>query len=334
VEQLYQKIVQASQEGDGLLYEVTGQLFEEALTVFPPHLRQAVAPTKLQLLYTITLHRPSGALLIANRGAALLTKAGFTHKPMIINHLGCAVYLPGHGIEMVDIGTVGDCHLGRVVLRAESACAPSFLFGSQRCNCHDQWLLTQELAAHWHTVEVPDLDPRELERCVIDRASKNTDQPGFILLHFGSQNGMGSGATAEQFMDNLTTTAWLRHRGEYTAEQTLETSMAGGFRSIGLPPDPRLLNDRAGYRIIPIILDFLQVSNDDLHLLTNNQHKITAVRQAGYQVTAIPLYGRIDPADERETQERRDEFHHHLPSNLREQQWQEEIKALINQCSK
>ena len=323
----YQEVANEAGQDTNPLFEITGKLFDRVMLDFPPHLNGS-GSASLQTLYHAFFHRPSRAIVIANRGAALLTRFGFNRNFCLTRHIGCAVYLPGHGVEMVDIGLVGNMSSDKgAVVRAESACAPSFLFESQRCNCHDQWLLTQELAASYHPAKVPITDTAGLEAWIMANQGISDNAPGFALLHFGSQNGMGSGATKGKFSPDLTATAWLRHRGEYTAEQVLGTSMSGGFDAIGLPPDPRMVNNEAGYRVIPIVMDFLGLPKS-LTLLCNNLHKVAAVEKAGYSVRRIPLFGRVDLADEKETEERRDEFGHQIPAHLMPLDWQSELITL------
>ncbi|QQR50937.1 hypothetical protein IPF89_04135 [Candidatus Saccharibacteria bacterium] len=238
----------APTEGGDTVYRITDrQLFESVIGTFVTALNQQLAEGDLMNIYDVALHIPTKALIIANKGATLFS---LTSKeiPNITRHVGSCVYMPGVGMEYANAGIVGNVYDDQFVLRAESACTPSFLFGSQRCNCHHQWQNVRELAASFNTVTPPDtVAGDEFERWVQDqfvvRDGKHTcQQPGrvgFVMLHVDSQNGMGSGYTEGEFVIDLAERASMRHRGEYTSEQTYRTSMYGGFTTIGINGDPR-----------------------------------------------------------------------------------------------
>jgi hypothetical protein len=146
------------------------------------------------------------------------------------------------------------------------------------------------------------------------------------MMHIDSQNGMGSGYTEGQFAFDLYSRASIRHRGEYSSEQIHKTTMAGGFRAIGLEPDPRKENNRVGYSVIPIVLDYLKPSNQ-IVFLTNNLHKIESLESNGYDVTRVPLVGEINAAGAQEAQQRGSEFNH-LDINGEKVAFKKEISRL------
>ncbi len=293
------------------------ELLARVLANFAVSLTGAGARHDLSTIYEARLHKQTGALVIANKGATLLCLSPRTDNPYIARHIGFCIYFPGLGIEIVNVGLVGNVYDGNVILRSESACTPSFLFGSQRCNCAHQWETMGELAAHFNSVQVPDIaDGRQFEKWVqgqfVYKGGKHlptTPGPGMITMHVDTQNGMGSGYTASEFSFDLFSRASLRHRGEYSAEQIHQTTMAGGFEAIGIQPDPRSASDECGYKITPVVLDWLDVS-EDLVFLSNNTAKIRQLELAGYRVDRIKSLGKVNPAGAQEAEERGTEFHH------------------------
>lgn len=292
-------------------------LFNQIMEHFGVALRNEAAQYDLSSIYDIGIHLDTGALLIANKGATLFCHSPRTQRPYISRHIGCCVYFPGLGIEVANVGLVGDVYNGPVVLRSESACTPSFLFGSQRCNCAHQWETIRELAAELNPVTPSDVQcGREFERWVQEQFSivkgrhvAAHSQQGMILMHIDTQNGMGSGYSEDEFSFDLFSRASLRHRGEYSAEQIHQTSMAGGFRAIGIKPDPRGEGTRAGYRITSVVLDWLHVSRS-LVFLSNNKAKVEELENAGYRVHRIKSIGMVNPAGAQEAEERGTEFDH------------------------
>lgn len=280
-----------------------------------PHL----APNPdLAKLYRAGYHHPTGSLIISNVGAILYCVSPRTDQPYLAIHLGLSVYRPGLGIEMANVALVGDVYDSPIVLRAESACSPSFLFGSQRCNCRHQWELATALAAHFNPAASPSItDGPAFERWVQSRAVIDPLRPrhldpsplGFVLLHLDSQNGMGSGYTPSTFCPDLYSRASMRHRGEYSAEQVHHDSMSAAFTRLGLTPDPRGAEDGLGYQTSFIILDYLAV-NKQINLLSNNPLKWTHPLAAPYRITPVPMFGEINPAGLEEATSRRDQFNH------------------------
>lgn len=293
------------------------QLFNKIIRHFGPQLDPAMAAVPLSSVYDIGYHTESGALIISNKGATLFSAAPRSETPYLVRHIGICVYMPDLGIEMVNVGLAGNVYQNTVVLRGESACTPSFLFGSQRCNCAHQWQLVQELAAHFNQTRPPATDNgHDFEQWVQNQTKYDHYRhlfrqpgPGFVMMHLDCQNGMGSGYTPNDFASDLYSRASLRHRGEYTSEQVHQTTMAGGFTAIGLPPDPRQQAGLKGYRIISIVLDYLEISKK-IVLLSNNPFKIRVLRDAGYAVSRLPFYGEVNVAGEQEARERGSEFHH------------------------
>ena len=120
---------------------------------------------------------------------------------------------------------------------------------------------------------------------------------------------MGSGFTKDEFVFDLSERASMRHRGEYSAEQTYKTTMYGGFTTIGIDGDPRKETGGAGYMITPIIMDFLQV-NKNVIMLTNNPLKINAMEKSGYNITRVKSIGAVNIAGATEATQRGSEFNH------------------------
>lgn len=318
--ELYEKILEKAKQStsDDVIYRIAdGDLLKEVLHTFGSALNQEDALHDLTSIYETGLHKGTGALIINNKGATLYSLSPKTYTPYLVRHIGLCVYMPGLGIEFVNVGLSGDVYDGKVVLRSESACTPSFIFGSQRCNCAHQWDSVQELAASFNKVETPDIQNGILfEKWVQSQLSYadgkhqfiNPGQ-GFVMMHVDTQNGMGSGYTKDEFAFDLYTRASIRHRGEYTSEQVHSTSMAGGFEAIGIRPDPRRENKNIGYQITGVILDYLGVSKD-LIFLSNNPLKIESLEKRGYSVERLAMFGEINPAGAQEAKERGIEFEH------------------------
>ncbi len=323
---------------------IKGELFFDVLKNLPPHLQQNKALCPLESLYTVFFHKPTESLVIANKGASLLSKSILSDRYFVVYHIGFLVYKPNQGIEIIDVGIAGNLQKSNfVVLRPESACSPSFIFGSQRCNCYDQWLLAQELACEYNAIEKPKLSPQKLEQFLISSFSldengflnSKSNGQAFIMIHLSSQNGMGSGVIENSFIEDLTANAYIRHRGEYSAEQLHNMSMAGGFKAIGITPDPRILNDGFSYKIPGIILDYFN-SPKTIVALTNNKEKLNALKNSGYDVQRLQFIARVNEGSQIETDDRRKEFGHLIPENIKIS-WKQEflsIKKSIDFLSK
>lgn len=317
------------------IYIIKGNLFDRIIKLFPPHLDEAKASVPLSTLYSIFFHKLTGGLVIVNKGASLLSRSVLSGHYMVIRHIGFIVYLPNQGIEIIDVGIAGNLQKSKfTVLRPESACSPGFMFGSQRCNCYDQWTLTQELACEFNAIEKPNLSPIKLEDLLTsqmfldenDNLISKSDGQAFIMAHFTSQNGMGSGVIENSFVPDLTANAFIRHRGEYSAEQIHNTSVAGGFTSLGITPDPRKLNDGLSFKLISTVLDYLNASKK-IVALTNNVDKINALENSGYDVQRLQLIARAGDGCEIEIDDRRNEFGHLIPENICVS-WEEELVRL------
>lgn len=335
------KLKQILNRKNSRIVEFKSSLFNHVLEALPPYLSQNRAPQQLNELYEAGIHQPTGSIYICNKGASLHTKTPESKKDYVTYHIGFNLYIPNHGVEIVNVGIVGDLKNGKsVVLRPESACAPSFLYGSQRCNCYDQWVLSRQLAGHFNPVDINNLSGRDLENFIVayfQKGENNIPRPkesqqAFVLLHMDSQNGMGSGAIENEYNPNLTETAFLRHRGEYSAEQIFSTSMAEGFISIGITPDPRKLNDFIGYKIPGIILDYFGV-DEPIIALTNNNEKTTELRKAGYNVFPVNFFARANGSCSLETEDRRKEFGHNIPKGL-ETTLEQEFKRVKEEIEK
>ena len=293
-------------------------LFLEVLHNAGPHLYSPDPNIDLQELYRVGWHHQSGSLIIANTGAILYCLSPRTRSPYLAWHQGMAIYRPSLGVEFINVALIGDVYNKPLVVRSESACSPSFLLGSQRCNCRHQWESAQELAAFYNPSTTPDIaNGHNFETWVQHQAKAqdghvtftNSGPVGFVLLHIDTQNGMGSGYTPGVFATDLYTRASLRHRGEYTAEQILGVSMGGAFDSLGLIRDPRSAEGGLGYETPFIALDFLQVSSK-LTLLSNNPLKWKHRAAKPYDVTPLGMRGEINTPGQEEALSRAAEFAH------------------------
>lgn len=308
--------------------------FEKALECFGPCLSSKNAKVDLKTVYDIAFHRKSGTLIVANKGVTIPTLSPITAVSYITRHIACSAYHPHLGLESVNIGLVGNVYERDVILRAESACPPAFLFGSQRCNCCYQWASIRELAAHFNKIELPqNLSGDDCEKWVdsqfICRDGRHIPvQPGrgLILLHLDSQAGMGSGASSGEFVFDLYNRALMRQLGENTTEQVHNTSIKEGYEAIGVSPDSRRLFEEAGYQIPAIILEWLGVSKN-LIVLSNNQFKINQLKKHGFQVTRTKSLGKINSAGQREAKQRGSDFQH-LDMDGEELSFDEEIQRL------
>jgi GTP cyclohydrolase II len=295
------------------------RFFNLLIEAFGPSVSYKKAKSHLMDLYDIGFHKETGALIISNKGATLYSMSPKTDTPHIVRHIGFCVYMPGLGVEFVNVGLVGNVYEGKVILRSESACTPSFLFGSQRCNCNHQWDSVRELAAYFNRVKTPSLkNGKDFEKWVQKQVTykkgkhifnKNVNGQGLILMHVDTQNGMGSGYTPGEFCFDLFSRASIRHRGEYSAEQIDNATMWGGFEAIGINADPRRENENIGYKITFAILDYLRVSKDII-FLTNNPLKLQHLERNGYKLSRIKTLGAINLAGALEAEERGEEFHH------------------------
>lgn len=301
-----------------------GKKLIEALAKAPLNLSNKKALINLKDVLESGVHLATKTEYVCNKGASLLCDAPKSGKKYITRHIRFGLSIPGHGYELVNVGIVGDIENSKkIILRPESACAPSFLFGSQRCNCYDQWILTRELAAKHNEVKIPSIPTEELEEWIVNNRSKGQ---GFIFIHLDSQNGMGSGAI-EGYNPNSTETAFLRHAAEYTTEQKYNVSISKGFQLLGLKPDPRRTN--LGYLIASIVLDCLGI-NKPLIVLTNNSLKLKALSKTNNRIEAINLHGRIDKACELETRDRKNEFGHNI-QNLDYISFNQDLKRVDKQ---
>ncbi len=275
-------------------------------------LNQTNAKVDLARIFEGWFHNDLKATVIGNLGVKLLIVSPLSGKRSIIEHTGFSVNIPDHGIEIVNVAVYGSLkQASSLIVRAESACPPSFLFGSQRCNCWDQWATTRELAARYHQITLPNMESGEQLEEYITNYKPDAQLPALILIYLDSQSGMGSGALNNTYNQTIGETAFMRHRGEYTAEQLLHVSMAEAFKSIGIEPDPRSSNNGLGYKISGVILDCMR-ARQDIHFLTNNPLKEEALTKMGYSVIRHEIYGRLDIACEIETRDRVEEFGHQI----------------------
>lgn len=314
--ELYEKIAQLETTGHSILF-LKEDLLKETIEHFGPCLSQEKAKVDLTTIYRAAFHPESGSVIVANQGVVFLAQAPFSKKHFLLCHTGASVYHPMNGIELVNIGIVGDIYSGEVVLRSESACPPSFLFGSQRCNCCYQWMSVRELGAHLNPVSPPQMsDPEEFERWVErqfevvgNKYIPKAKGPGVLMIHFDAQPGMGSGWTENEFCHDLFSRATLRQLGENRVEQCYHTTIKEGYSFLGLAPDGRKEGEGAGYQMTSIILDFLEASKK-LICLSNNQQKLQFLTQRGYVCKRIKSLGQIVDAGFREAEQRRKDFAH------------------------
>lgn len=334
---LYDKISSECKEG---ICRLNGkEYFSEIIHCFGPALDPKKAQIDLSRVFDCAYHSKTGSLIVANKGATLFCTSPRTSAPYITRQIGCMVYRPGLGVEVVNVGIVGNVYEGDVILRTESACLPSFLFGSQRCNCAYQWASIRELAAHLNPIDPPEIqDGDEFEKwvqgqfqCVSGKHLPVKNGPGVVLMHIDSQSGMGSGYTEGEFVYDLSSRALLRQLGENSSEQTFQTSIKEGYASLGLPPDARLEHGEAGYQITFILLDWLGVSRN-LICLSNNTYKLNQLSRNGYCVKRVKSIGKVDRAGAREAEQRGKDFKH-LDIDSSEISFEEEMARLKEECT-
>ena len=85
--------------------------------------------------------------------------------------------------------------------------------------------------------------------------------------------------------------------------------MYGGFTTIGINGDPRGENDNIGYKITPVILDYLNI-NKKVIMLTNNPLKMKQMKDFGYEIVRVKSIGAVNVAGSTEATQRGEEFHH------------------------
>lgn len=332
---LYEEIVQfATSIDEGVLDLAKTSVFDECIELFGPCLSVSKAKVDLKNIFDAAYHVKSGALLIANKGVTFVSLSPFTSVPYITRHIACSLYHPKIGIESVNIGLIGNIYEGNVILRAESACPPSFLFGSQRCNCSYQWASIRELAAHFNPITLPkDLSIDDFEKWVVGQFVYKDGKhlplkkgQGMILMHLDSQAGMGSGLTEDEFVYDLYNRALSRQLAENTSEQIHHLSIKQGYESLGLPADARKENDEAGYQIPAIVLEWLKASRS-LIVLSNNTYKLKQLEAHGFEVKRVKSLGKIGAAGKREAKQRGEDFKH-LDMDGEELSFDQEIKRL------
>lgn len=281
-----------SSHSDKVLRVTDNDMLNRALRLFGPQIEAAQHQLPLQNLYEVAIHHKSGAIVVASQVSTLSSKTILMAKTFDVQFQVIAVYMPGLGIEIAHVGRVGEVHHKPYVLRSESSCTPSFLFGSQECNCASQWRCTQELAAHFNTID-------DVEETNI----------GFLMIHLESQNGMGMGYTPDTFAIDLGMRASLRHAAGLAASQAKALSIQETFQCFGMPQDPRRSSEGAGYKITPIILDFIGAHAEPI-LLSNNPMKIAGLEKFGYAPLRLKLLGEITSKGESEAKQRAQDFGH------------------------
>lgn len=347
LEEHYSDIVKAIKKGDPgavrrdeKIVLLRDDLFRETLRILPTQLATETAKVELEDIYNVFLHVPTQALTIVNRGASLICRSPLSRRPFTLFHIGFVAYVPSHGVEVIDVGVVGNpARSHSIIVRPESACSPSFIFGSQRCNCYDQWMMTQELACEYNCLIEPPNDSQHFEHQIASRFEMGGDGTitsqelgqAFLLIHLASQNGMGSGAQGGRFASELTASAYIRHRGEYTAEQRHSLTMSGGFEALGLTPDPRTLGGGLSYLMPNMVIDLLAPAKQ-LIILTNNMKKIEALSKMGMGAKRIAINGRYDANCQTETDWRRSEFGHLIEKRANDTtSWKQEFNQIKSQ---
>ena len=281
----------------------------------------------------------SESLLIANKGITVVSLSPFTSTPYITRHIACSVYHPLVGLESVNIGLIGNVYKEDVIVRAESACPPSFLFGSQRCNCSYQWASIRELAGHFNRIELPQgLSGEDFERWTVAQFSlqdgkhlPKNDGRGMVLIHLDSQAGMGSGFSEGEFVFDLYNRALMRLLAENTTEQLHNISIKEGYESIGVYPDSRRECQEAGYQIPSIVLDWLDVSRS-LIVLSNNKFKLGQLQNHGFDVKRVKSLGKMSAAGQRHAKLRGEDFEY-LDVNEEELSFEAELERLKKEIS-
>lgn len=153
---LYTSIVEYSKTAAHPIVDLADtKYFDDILENFGPCLSTEKAKVDLRKIFDAAFHTKSNSLLIANKGVSIVSLSPFSAVNYVTRHIACSVYHPNLGLESVNIGLVGNVYDNDVILRAESACPPAFLFGSQRCNCSYQWASIRELAGHFNPIKVP-----------------------------------------------------------------------------------------------------------------------------------------------------------------------------------
>lgn len=276
----------------------------------PFYLNQVNAKADLTRIYEGFFHKDLNATIIKNFGAKLLVSSPLSGIKSIIEHIGFYISIANYGCEILNVAVYGNLFKApKIIVRSESACPPSILFGSQRCNCWDQLATARELAGFYHDIKLPHFNSfKKLEEFV--KAYKpDYTVPAVILIYLDSQCGMGSGVVPNLYNGSITDTAFIRHRGEYTTEQIYDVSMAASFKLLGIDPDSRSYYGGLGYKMPGAALDCFRI-NKDIILLTNNPLKEKALLSMGYLVDRRSIHGRCDIACQGETQDRKNQFGH------------------------
>ena len=263
-----------------------------ALTLFGPQIKPSEQHLPLHELYEIAIHRKTGAIIVCTQTATFTSTSTLFSLPFVTHFQTYAIYMPGLGVEIASVGRIGEVCSKPFVLRSESACGPSFFLGSTQCNCGSPWRCTQELAAFYNSAQ---LSKRE--------------SIGFLMIYLESQNGMGMGYSQDTFSTDLGTRAHLRHAAGLVASQKHQLSIQETFVAMGLPQDPRRAEDGAGYKITPIILDFIGAHVKPI-LLSNNPMKIQVLNNFGYSPQRLKILGEITCTGQAEARQRSQLFDH------------------------
>jgi len=248
------------------------KLVAEALEKYGPCLRNA--KIDLREVYDVWRHR-NGATVIGTKPVEIPSLTPFSQIPYTVRHSAFTIVHDG-GVEVVNVGLVGEVDEGEVVVRMESFCPPAFLFGSQKCNCADQWAVAREMAGR-------------LKR-------------GFALVYLDAQAGMGAGNTEGVFAPDLYARAVMRQMGE----SSLGLSIAEGYEQLGIARDGR---EGFGYEVPAIVLSCLGVSKE-VALMTNNLKKVAGFTQNGFSVRRIKLLGKISKEGFDQALQRKEMFGH------------------------
>lgn len=274
--------------------------FGEALACFGPQLPQMDGGLLKKMVY-LKWHRPTSSLIVGTRGFATLSQSPLQHIYYVTYLITLMIYVPGHGLEEVEVGIVGDIYQRAPILRAESHCAPSFYFGSQECNCYAQWSSIREVGAYLNPVAIDSVPTGsafvpwlKAQFALKDHRPHPVQKgPGVVMLQLKSQAGMGIGVSEKGYVPELAATAGFRQALDQTTAQALNLDMMTSLKTLGLPCDGRLLNNGMGYKIPVIVADYLELPRT-LRLLSGSGKKKKAFVDGGYEVSVMRSIGAVD----------------------------------------
>lgn len=244
----------------------------KVLAQYGPCLRNA--KIDLREVYDVWRHK-SGATVIGTKPVEIPSLTPFSQIPYTVRHSAFTI-VHGGGVDVANVGLVNKVDDGEVVVRMESFCPPAFLFGSQKCNCADQWAVAREMAGR--------------------------SKRGFALVYLDTQAGMGAGSTEGVFAPDLYARAVMRQMGE----STLGLSIAEGYEKLGIAKDGR---EGFGYEVPAIVLACMGVSKE-VALLTNNPKKVAGFTKNGFSVRRVKLVGKMEKEGFAQALQRKEVYGH------------------------